>query len=223
MVRDIVTRLRDRAYSFYRVDTLCEEAANEIERLRSARNERPSAERTAYLQAAEARARRFSGAYTGTSGTLAADVLRLLKIIRQAPGDNAEMHEHASKIDSDWILRGERELKDARPDDAPTALPVIAHRRRDDETHAADRLIADVAVVIKQRRSTYGGPKKHFQRTVDAINAIFKDKLREPLTISDWAQIMILDKLARNQGDNKTRDTKIDVAGYAACWAECEE
>lgn len=216
MARDIVTRLRDRAYSFYRVDTLCEEAADEIERLRSARNERPSAERTAYLQAAEARARRFSGAYTGTSGTLAADVLRLLKIIRQAPGDNAEMHEHASEIDSDWILRGERELKDARPDGAAT-IPAIA------ETHAADRLIADVAVVIKQRRSTYGGPKKHFQRTVDAINAIFADKLREPLTISDWAQIMILDKLARNQGDNKTRDTKIDVAGYAACWAECEE
>lgn len=32
----------------------------------------------AYITAAEHRARRFSGAYTGTSGTLAADVIRLL-------------------------------------------------------------------------------------------------------------------------------------------------
>lgn len=32
----------------------------------------------AYLLECEMRARRFSGAYTGTSGTLAADVLRLL-------------------------------------------------------------------------------------------------------------------------------------------------
>ena len=127
------------------------------------------------------------------------------------------MHEHASDVDADWILRGERELKDAQSGNTPS-VPAIT-----DETHAADRLIADVAVVIKQRRSTYGGPRQHFQRTVDAINAIFGSKLREPLTISDWAQIMILDKLSRNQGDNKTRDTKIDVAGYAACWAECDE
>jgi hypothetical protein len=35
-----------------------------------------------YLREAQYRARRFSGAYTGTSGTLAADVIRLLKLIR---------------------------------------------------------------------------------------------------------------------------------------------
>jgi hypothetical protein len=169
-----------------------------------------------YFKEAEYRARRFSGAYTGTSGTLAADVLRLLKIIRNQQGDIADMHEHASDVAADWILQGERELKDARSSNA-TTVPAVR-----EEEHAADQLIADVAIVIKQRRLTYGGPKKHFQRTVDAINAIFSHKLREPLTISDWAQIMILDKLSRNQGDNKTRDTKIDVAGYAACWAECD-
>lgn len=38
-----------------------------------------------YLTEAVHRARRFQGAYTGTSGTLAADVLRLVKIIRRAP------------------------------------------------------------------------------------------------------------------------------------------
>lgn len=36
-----------------------------------------------YLQQCEFRARRFSGAYTGTSGSLAADVLRLLAEVRR--------------------------------------------------------------------------------------------------------------------------------------------
>lgn len=36
-----------------------------------------------YLREAEYRARRFSGAYTGTSGTLAADVMRLLAEVRR--------------------------------------------------------------------------------------------------------------------------------------------
>ena len=37
----------------------------------------------AYLAECEQRARQFSGAYTGTSGTLAADVLRLLFEVRR--------------------------------------------------------------------------------------------------------------------------------------------
>lgn len=37
----------------------------------------------AYLAECEQRARRFSGAYTGTAGTLAADVIRLLKEVQR--------------------------------------------------------------------------------------------------------------------------------------------
>ena len=37
----------------------------------------------AYLAECEQRARRFSGAFTGTSGTLAADVMRLLAEVRR--------------------------------------------------------------------------------------------------------------------------------------------
>ena len=40
----------------------------------------------AYLQECEYRARRFSGAYTGTSGTLAADVMRLLAELSRVKG-----------------------------------------------------------------------------------------------------------------------------------------
>ena len=43
----------------------------------------------AYLQECEYRARRFSGAYTGTSGTLAADVMRLLAELSRVKGELA--------------------------------------------------------------------------------------------------------------------------------------
>ncbi len=42
-----------------------------------------------YLLEAELRARKFSGAYTGTSGTLAADVLRLLAEVSRLKGEAA--------------------------------------------------------------------------------------------------------------------------------------
>lgn len=133
-----------------------------------------------------------------------------------------EQLEQASEIPSNWILRGEAELKNEREQE-PIRLSGDGILAAPVEMHAAERLLADTSDVIRQRRMTYGGPRQHFKRTVDAINAIFAHKLRAPLTTSEWAQIMIIDKLSRNQGDNKTRDTKVDVAGYAACWAECEE
>ena len=43
----------------------------------------------AYLQQAEFDARRFSGAYTGTSGTLAAHVMRLLAELSRVKGESA--------------------------------------------------------------------------------------------------------------------------------------
>ncbi len=43
----------------------------------------------AYLLECEMRARRFSGAFTGTSGTLAADVLRLLRELSRVKGEAA--------------------------------------------------------------------------------------------------------------------------------------
>jgi hypothetical protein len=43
----------------------------------------------AYLLECEMRARRFCGAFTGTSGTLAADVLRLLRELSRVKGEAA--------------------------------------------------------------------------------------------------------------------------------------
>jgi hypothetical protein len=91
-----------------------------------------------------------------------------------------------------------------------------------DDMTPAEMLLAVAQQTIRQRRSTYGPPGDHFAKTVAAVNAIFSAKLREPLTAGDWAQIMIIDKLARHQGSSKSHDTPIDLAGYAACLAEVE-
>ena len=90
-----------------------------------------------------------------------------------------------------------------------------------DQTPAA-RLLATAARTIADRRATYGPPAEHFAKTVAAVNAIFSSKLSEPLTVGDWAQIMILDKLARHQGASRSVDTPVDLAGYAACLAEVD-
>jgi hypothetical protein len=50
----------------------------------------------AYLAECEQRARRFSGAYTGTSGTLAADVLRLLEERRRLLMELAKAEERVT-------------------------------------------------------------------------------------------------------------------------------
>jgi hypothetical protein len=128
---------------------------------------------------AERAARRFSGAWTGTSGTLASWVVHLIDTIR-------------------------------------------AERKAMADTKA-EQLLEEAQRTVRQRRGTYGPPAEHFAKTVAAVNAIFAHKLREPLTLADWAQIMILDKLARHQGAAKSADTPIDLAGYAACLAEVED
>jgi hypothetical protein len=52
----------------------------------------------AYLQQCEFDARKFSGAYTGTSGTLAAHVMRLLAELSRTKGELAV--ERARRVDS---------------------------------------------------------------------------------------------------------------------------
>lgn len=134
------------------------------------------------LAEAERLARRFSGAWTGTSGTLALFLVHAVNQIRYLQ-------------------------------ERPVAvLPETI----------AEQLLDTATRTIRQRRTTYGPPGEHFAKTVAAVNAIFGHKLREPLTVADWAQIMILDKLARHQGAAKSADTPVDLAGYAACLAEVE-
>jgi hypothetical protein len=111
-----------------------------------------------------------------------------------------------------WLLLAVQEIRRTRSMKAPDDTP----------TNAAEHLLRTAIHTVGARRATYGPPKQHFAKTVAAVNAIFAHKLAEPLTEADWAQIMILDKLARHQGTSKSKDTPVDLAGYAACLAECE-
>jgi hypothetical protein len=140
------------------------------------------------LDEAERLARRFQGAWTGTSGTLASWLFHAVTTIRE-----------------------ERRMKD--PNHPGYGAEPLTK---------AEELLDTATRTVRQRRSTYGPPAEHFAKTVAAVNAIFGHKLLAPLTIADWAQIMILDKLARHQGKAKSSDTPVDLAGYAACLAEVE-
>ena len=210
-----------------------------------------------YLREAEYRARRFSGAYTGTSGTLAADVMRLLherasmtaafdqltadnQALREAvaarmdatPDDDPKKRgyvplEAAEEIDPtdiddpgepaipvDWILQGERELLAERE---PRPLGAGLMATGDADGTPAERLLLDALDAVRDRRGKYGPPINHFSITVRLVNAAFGTTFTE----SDWATIMVLDKIARSRGPMDCRDNDVDLAGYAACRAEC--
>ena len=85
----------------------------------------------------------------------------------------------------------------------------------------AVRLLEQATAAVKDRHAVYGPPTAHFARTVGMVNSLFRDVLRRPLTTSDWARIMLLDKLARDLGPKPHPDNAVDIAGYAACLAEC--
>lgn len=220
-----------------------------------------------YIEDARRRAYRFQGQWCGTSGSLAADVARLLierkkmqgfitdledtnaalrnavetrlaggccdggkcqpkadapqrwKEITQASAEKYAA-DREEEIPADWILQGQRELE-AAPDDVRWTGDSILAQPAEGDT-PAERLLLEALSVIRDRRPKYGGPRHHFRRTVGMINAAFSEVLKRPLTESDWAIFMTFDKVARFLGPNKTADGPIDLAGYAACLAECE-
>jgi hypothetical protein len=217
-----------------------------------------------YLAEARQRAYRYQGQWTGTAGSLAADVARLLierkkmqghitdientnaqlrasvetrqggkcqpvddaperwKVAAQASAEKyaAERAEPEETVPVDWILQGQREMEAAPDDIRWTGDSIIA--KDHDDVSPAERLLLDAIDVVRDRRPKYGGPRHHFRRTIGMINAAFADVLKRPLTESDWAIFMTFDKVARFLGPNKTADGPIDLAGYAACLAECE-
>jgi len=83
-----------------------------------------------------------------------------------------------------------------------------------------EALLNEAIDAVSKRGRTYGDAQHHFMRTVGAINAMFKHKFNEDLTPSDWAMMMMIDKIAREQHAPK-RDNAVDIAGYAACLAQC--
>lgn len=172
-----------------------------------------------YIATALRDARRFMGQWCGTSGNLAAHIVRILNErermleatrssgVADAAGTAAEVAAAWAKYRKDGPVG--RAVYGADGD-----LPATT------EATPAEQLCEKTAEVIRDRRPKYGGPKHHFSRTVGMVNAAFADVLRRPLTEADWATIMILDKIARFRGPGATVDGPVDIAGYAACLYE---
>jgi len=85
----------------------------------------------------------------------------------------------------------------------------------------APQFVAPVTVCVEAERLThgdrhaaYGHPLDNFQITVDLINARFRNKISKPFVPEDFAEIMILAKIARQANAHK-RDNPVDIAGYA--------
>ena len=140
---------------------------------------------------------------------------------------HAERAEPEETVPVDWILQGQKEMEASTDDirwtgDSLLATPPDGLRPEPEAGNPAERLLLEALAVIRDRRPKYGGPRHHFRRTVGMINAAFSEVLKRPLTESDWAIFMTFDKVARFLGPNKTADGPIDLAGYAACLAECE-
>ena len=138
----------------------------------------------------------------------------------------------------DHILQGERELRDftgdetepeatviEEPEETPAwATPIaekIVEYLHDPGPPVAVRLLETAKAAVLDRHRVYGPPQEHFARTVGMVNSLFASVLKRPLTTSDWARIMLLDKLARDLGPRPHPDNAVDLAGYAACLAEC--
>lgn len=98
-------------------------------------------------------------------------------------------------------------------DPAPKATPT----KRAEVLREAERITAT------DRNSSYGEPEDNFARIAAFWNVYLQDKLKpgEQISAGDTAALVIMIKLAREMNAPK-EDNKIDIAGYAACWAEVD-
>jgi hypothetical protein len=74
-------------------------------------------------------------------------------------------------------------------------------------------------IVNGERASTYGGPEDSF-KTIAGFWSVYL-KTEFPLDAADVAAMLALLKIARLQTSPNHRDSWVDLAGYAACGAEC--
>lgn len=78
-----------------------------------------------------------------------------------------------------------------------------------------------IRLTTGDRNRSYGGPVGNFTDISAIWNVQISHKLKEPLTTSDVAALMIGVKMARIKA-SPTRDNWADAAGYAACGFECD-
>ena len=81
----------------------------------------------------------------------------------------------------------------------------------------AEQTLQAALEAVRDRHTKYGPPNEHFSRTAALVNAAFGTTF----TATDWALVMVLDKVARLRGPTPTTDGGVDIAGYGGCYEEC--
>lgn len=80
-------------------------------------------------------------------------------------------------------------------------------------------LLARAAETVKDRGVNYGTPLENFNEIALRWRVI----LKTPVTAAQVAACMIEVKMARLAQTPSHEDSVVDIAGYAACWAELLE
>lgn len=78
-------------------------------------------------------------------------------------------------------------------------------------------LDAAAEAVLKDRQSNYESPERNFEM----IARLWSLYTGYPINAADVAVMQILLKVARQRANESYADNYIDIAGYAACAAEC--
>lgn len=114
-------------------------------------------------------------------------------------------------------------------DDTPTIAETVEENSEDAKRRLtrADILHAAEKCVCGQRETDYGTPEDNFE----TIAKLWETYLRRAcvdeaggvyIDANDVAMMMALLKIARIAAGGEKADSWIDLAGYAACGAECE-
>jgi len=94
-----------------------------------------------------------------------------------------------------------------------------------DPTTARQQLLRDAMHITSvDRNRAYGSPEDNFRNIANLWNAYFGAQGKPAgCTPCDVANLMILMKVARLSTNLGHRDSLLDIAGYAACGADCQE
>lgn len=98
---------------------------------------------------------------------------------------------------------------------------TVTNKTQDTEPWTRERVLEEAGNIISGNRDLqYGEPEENFTTIADLWNT-YIDKITV-LTAKDVAMMMVLLKVAREVSGRGKRDNLIDIAGYAACAAECK-
>lgn len=93
--------------------------------------------------------------------------------------------------------------------------PMVENQKTD--TIRASVLLEAIKIVTQDRNNTYGGPEDSFKTIANLWSAY----TGHTYSTGDVAIFLSLLKIARLKNSPYHRDSWVDLAGYAACGAEC--